>query len=51
MWWRHARRGLIDPLSMTEQFDRAQRRFWWVVIVSSVVLLVLIGVCFSGAPT
>jgi hypothetical protein len=46
MWWRQPRR-LIVPLSMTEQFDLAQRRFAYVAILSTVLLFVLIGVCFA----
>jgi len=35
---------------MTEDLDRAQRRFVWVAIVSTVHLLVMIGVCFAHDP-
>lgn len=47
MWWRQARRGLIEPPSMTEDLERAQRRFVWISIISTVILVVTIGICFA----
>lgn len=47
MWWRQPRRGFVETSSMTEEFDRQQRRFVWVAIVSTVIAILLIGFAFA----